>query len=303
MPLLSQPLSEFDVGTANMRPPPNHCPNSTSSPPTRACFRITNWKYEHAPVSHSGNTIMSDPTEIAFTFKIARDYFNLIRLKPNNHDLHRLNEVLVVTYLSVNLTGTNSGTSDGVVISDVVYKSNNGRRAFDFMHTAREDYDPSIARLGKEDHISKMRGMEYVWKAGTDNQNWMRAVEVDVRNLIIANVKTMWIQELRHPYTFFTAVPPRYLLDHLARFGTGLDCPSGVELILSLNKIWDSNPRFNQFIINMEISQKKLDCANLPITDGMLDAFATYMLLKSCSFPRDPPTWDGKSIMDQTWNA
>ena len=110
------------------------------------------------------------------------------------------------------------------------------------MCAARENYDPAIARLGKDNRISKMRGMEHVCKAGTDNKNRIRAVEVGAHNLIIANVKAMWIQELRHPYTFFTAVPPRDLLNDLAKFSTGLDCPAGVELILSLHKIWDSDP-------------------------------------------------------------
>ena len=139
-----------------------------------------------------------------------------------------------------------------------------------------------------------MRGMEHVWKAGTDKQKRIRAVEVGARNLIIANVEKTWIQEFHHPHTFFTVVPPRDLLDHLANFGTGLDHSSGMELILSLNKLCDRNPRVNQFIINMEDAKKKSDRANLPITNDMLAAFATYMLLKSGSFPQDRPTWDGK---------
>ena len=246
---------------------------------------------------------MSDLTEIASALKIASDSFNPIRLKPNDDDLQHLNEVLVVTSISVTLTGTNSVTADSIVLSNAVYKSNNGGRAFVFMRTAHEYYDPSITRLVKEDRISMMCGMEHVWKAGTNNQNRIRAVEVGARNLIIANIETTWIKELHHSHIFFTAVPPQDLLNHIAKFGTGLDRLSGVKLILSLHKKWYSNPCVDQFIINMEDAQKKLDRANLPITDDTFSAFATYMLLESRYIPWDRPTWDGKPIMDQTWNA
>ena len=58
-----------------------------------------------------------------------------------------------------------------------------------------------------------------------------------------------------------------------------------------------------QFIINMEEAKKKLVRAQLPITKNMLAAFATYMLLKRNSFPRNRPVWDGKPVGDQRWDA
>ena len=77
----------------------------------------------------------------------------------------------------------------------------------------------------------------------------------------------------------------------------------GVELILGLHKLWEAEPCVAQFIINMEEAQKKLVRAQLPITDNMLAAFATYMLLKSNSFPCNCPVWDGKPVGDQKWSA
>ena len=76
-----------------------------------------------------------------------------------------------------------------------------------------------------------------------------------------------------------------------------------MELILSLHKLWESDPRVAQFIINMEEDQKKLVRAQPPISDNMLAAFATYMLLKSNSFPCKCPAWDGKPVEDQRWDA
>ena len=133
---------------------------------------------------------MSNITEIASVFKIASNSFDPIRLKPNDDGLHQLNEVLVSTTLSATPTGTGSGTANGLVLTGAVYKTNKGGRDFDFMRAAPEHYDPDIARLGKDDRISKMRVMEHVWKVWEENQIRIYAVEVGARNLIIDNVET-----------------------------------------------------------------------------------------------------------------
>ena len=109
------------------------------------------------------------------------------------------------------------------------------------------------------------------------------------RNLILANVESTWVQKLSVPGTLYTSVPVRTILDHLEKDSSGLDQPAGVELILSLHRLWEADPRVAQLIINMEEAQKKSMRAQLPITNNMLAAFATYMLLKSNSFPRNRP--------------
>ena len=42
--------------------------------------------------------------------------------------------------------------------------------------------------------------------------------------------------------------------------------------------------------------------AQLPITDDMLAAFATFMLLKSNSFLHNCPIWDRKPVVEQLWS-
>ena len=71
------------------------------------------------------------------------------------------------------------------------------------------------------------------------------------------HVKSTWVQELSVPGTFYTSVLVRTILDHLEKDGSGLDRPAGVELILSLHKLWEADPRVAQFIINMDEAQKK----------------------------------------------
>ena len=72
---------------------------------------------------------MSDLTDITAVFATASAAFEPITRKPNNADLQRLNEVLVVCCLSVTLTGTNVGCPDMYGFSH--------KEAFDFMRDAR----------------------------------------------------------------------------------------------------------------------------------------------------------------------
>ena len=122
--------------------------------------------------------------------------------------------------------------------------------------------------------------MEHSWAARTANQSRICAVGVGARNLILANVEPTWVQELSAPGTFYTGVPVRTILDHPEKDGSGLDRPTGVEIILDLHKLWEADPPVAKFIINMDEAQKKLVHAQHPIKDNMLADFATYMKYK-----------------------
>lgn len=119
------------------------------------------------------------------------------------------------------------------------------------------------------------------------------------------NVNEAWYKELSVPGTFYTSVTVRAFLNHFERDGSGLDCPAGVDIILDLAKLWDAYPRVSQFIIVMEEAQQKLVRASLPVSDNMVAEFATMMLLRGNSFPRDHPRWGGKPVGGggQLWQA
>ena len=85
--------------------------------------------------------------------------------------------MLVLCTLSFTLTGTTAGCASGVVLPDVIYKTNHGG-AFDFMRDVHPNYNPDIERLLKDNRLSKMRGTEHSWAARTANQIRIRAVEV-----------------------------------------------------------------------------------------------------------------------------
>ena len=101
-----------------------------------------------------------------------------------------------------------------MVLPDAVYQTNHGG-GFNFMYNERPDYNPNIERISKNNHLSKLQGMEHSWAAGTSNQSRIRAVEVGAQNLILANVELTWVQELSVPGTFYTRVPVQTIPDHL----------------------------------------------------------------------------------------
>ena len=78
------------------------------------------------------------------------------------------------------------------------------------------------------------------------------------RKLILDNVDKTWYKTMSAPGTFYISVAVRLLLNHLERNGTGLNRPAGVDIILSLHKLWDVDPHVSQFIIAMEEAQKTL---------------------------------------------
>ena len=70
--------------------------------------------------------------------------------------------------------------------------------------------------------------MGHSWSAGTSNQSLIFTVELGARNLILANIESTWVQELSVPRMLYTGVLVRTNLDHLKKYGSGLDQPTGV---------------------------------------------------------------------------
>ena len=59
------------------------------------------------------------------TFQKVSDDFDPINSKPNNDNLQRTNEVLVIAALRVTLTDNTTGCVLGVILPNAIYKKNN----------------------------------------------------------------------------------------------------------------------------------------------------------------------------------
>ena len=170
---------------------------------------------------------MSDLTDITVVFVTASAAFEPIARKPNDADLQRLNEALVVCCLSVTLTGTSAGYPSGVILADTVYKLKH-TVLFDFIRNARAEYYAVIALLADDvTRVTKTRIMEHKWTAGTRNQRRIRAIKVGARKLVLDNVNETWYKTLCAPGTFYTSVTVRALLDHLGSTAPASPAPPG----------------------------------------------------------------------------
>ena len=196
-------------------------------------------------------------TDITAVFATVSATFKPIARKPHDTNLQRLNEALVVCCLFLTLTDTCAGCPSGVVLSDTVYKLSH-TDSFNFMRDAREEYNPDITKLADDStRVAKTRVMEHEWTAETRDQRRIRSIEVGAHKPILDNAKTTWYKTLSAPGTFYTGVTVRAFLDHLELNGTGLDRPTGLDIVLSLHQMWKADPCVSQFIIAMEEAQKK----------------------------------------------
>jgi len=107
------------------------------------------------------------------------------------------------------------------------------------------------------------------------------------------------VRELCSPYTYYTMVPPRSLLEHMENNSGGLERIDVVAFLAKIPTLWASEPHVLEFINAMEDAQKKAVHASLPISDNLLAAFATASLLGENSFPNDSPVWGGKQPRQQ----
>ena len=121
---------------------------------------------------------MFELTGINNTFQKARNAFSPIGPKPNDGDLQRLNEVLVICCPSVTFTRTAAGSPSGIFLPEYVYKENHRGASFNFMRAACAYYNPSIQNLTKDNRMLMMRGLEHSWAAGMANQSRIRAIEL-----------------------------------------------------------------------------------------------------------------------------
>ena len=120
------------------------------------------------------------------------------------------------------------------------------------------DYNPMITLLvDNANRVANIHVMEHKWTTGTQNQRRIHTIEVGACKLVLENVNETWYKTPSAPRTFYTGISVHMFLNHLDLDGTGLDRPAGVEIILGLHQLWDTDPCVSQFILAMEETQKK----------------------------------------------
>ena len=118
------------------------------------------------------------------------------------------------------------------------------------------------------------------------------------RSFILKVVEYTWVQYLRDPYSFYTRVAPRDLLNPISTHSGGLKRADVVAMFSIMQY-----PHVPKFINIFDAAQKKATCAYLPITNDWLDAMATSALIFENYFTNDRPAWDGLVLSAHTWTA
>ena len=93
------------------------------------------------------------------------------------------------------------------------------------------------------------------------------------------------------------------ILSDLTKASSDLERIDTVDLLVSLTQLWEQDPRIPEYLNGLRDGQKKAKRAGLPFSDDLLAAIAPSSLLKSNSFPKNRPKWDGKILKDQTLKA
>ena len=86
---------------------------------------------------------------------------------------------------------------------------------------------------------------------------------------------------------------PVDMLSEITKASSGLEQVDTVVLLVSLTQLWEQYLRVPEYLNSLRDGQNKAKRAGLPFSDNLLVAIASSLLLKSNSFPKDHPKWDG----------
>ena len=91
----------------------------------------------------------------------------------------------------------------------------------------------------------------------------------------------IWYRDLRHARSFYTSVTAVQLLDHLDANCGGLHPSELVNLPTEMMGYYTLADGIPEYINMLEEAQRKLACANLPMSDDQLLAIASTAVLAS----------------------
>ena len=79
--------------------------------------------------------------------------------------------------------------------------------------------------------------------ASTRNQSRKRAIECGANDYLIKLVNLTWLRPLKNETTFFIRMTPIEMFTELTKASGGLEQVDTVNLLVSLKKIWEQDPR------------------------------------------------------------
>ncbi len=115
-------------------------------------------------------------------------------------------------------------------------------------------------------------------------------------------MEEVYTNKLKDGTTFFHKDFAHDLLEHLEKNSTGLHALNIVALRSNILLLYKNAVSMPDFILDMEESQKKAKCAELPILDIELAMYATTSVLQSGNYKKETDKWEGCNAAMKTWS-
>ena len=238
------------------------------------------------------------PEEITALFATAAASFQPIQGQPTDDDLTALRDILYPLLLDIPYDEQQGGDNlIGLIEPTTAYTTTWGAA---FPIPARPPAYPAIAddasavvRARREaEHAILVRDYASYDAAERATAKFIREAVDEIR-----------YRDLRHTRSFYTSVTAYQLMEHLDANCGGLHPSDLVHIQTDMMGYYAQAEGIPEYINMLEEAQRKLQRAEVPITDAQLLTIATNAVLASAHFPRPTDEWEALPKHNKTWTA
>ena len=235
------------------------------------------------------------PEEMALILTMDAEAFAPISGKPSHTDFVRLREALTTILLQDGYKKTHVKHNLWGIITPVDDYLEAYKEAF--IVTARIGAYPNPPKEEKY----QTRKLKAIWNMRLEDYAIYDTGVHGASTFILTVVDPFWYQELNHPTTFYTAILPTTLLNHLEDRCTGLNAIDASDLPMIIQGYYTDASRMPIYINMLEDTQRRSKTTDSPLYDATLPATATKTVLALQEYPDETRKWERKAKSDKTW--
>jgi hypothetical protein len=144
---------------------------------------------------------------------------------------------------------------------------------------------------------------ESAHKARLDNFASYKAAERRAAKFLRNTVNKVWYNDLKDADTFYTKVSALKITTFLDANSGGLHAINMISLCTNMHQYYVRADSIPQYIVMLEVAQKKAKRAGMPIANIKLVMMALAAVLMAQHFPRKVNNWEGLPSISHTWAA
>jgi hypothetical protein len=237
------------------------------------------------------------PEEITTLFATAAASFQPIICQPTDDNLTAIREILYPLLLDIPYNEVGAHNLIGIIQPTAAYTATWGD-PFPIpprppMYPVVPDDATAIVRARrKAEHAILVKDFAAY-----------EATEQATAKFLRKAVDEIWYRNLRHARSFYTNVTAYQLMEHLEANCGGLHPAELINLPTEMLSYYAQADGIPEYINMLEEAQRKLACANLPMSDDQLLAIALTSILASGHYPRPTDEWEALARNNKTWTA